>query len=94
MDWTRPLTLKEQQQIMAEVREKNRRDRLDRDEYVFEQGKAEGMEKGKVAGIAEGMEKERQAMVLSMLKAKADIVFISNITGLSTDEINKLKNGK
>ena len=51
MDWTRPLTLKEQQQIMAEVREKNRRDRLDRDEYVFKQGKAEG----KVAGIAEGM---------------------------------------
>ena len=90
MDWTRPLTSEEQQQLLAEAREKYRRDRLARDEHVFEQG----MEKGKVAGIAEGMEKERQATALSMLKAQADIAFISKITGLSTDEINKLKNGK
>ena len=94
MDWTRPLTSEEQQQLLAEAREKYRRDRLARDENMFEQGMEKGMEKGKVAGIAEGMEKERQATALSMLKAKADIAFISKITGLSTDEINKLKNGK
>ena len=99
MDWTRPLTSEEQQQLLAEAREKYRRDRLARDENMFEQG----MEKGKVAGIAEGMEKgmekgkvagiaeNMQAVALSMLKAQADIAFISKITGLSTDEIDKLK---
>ena len=99
MDWTRPLTSEEQQQLLAEAREKYRRDRLARDENMFEQGMekgkvasiAEGMEKGKVAGIAEGMEKGMQAVALSMLKAQADIAFISKITGLSTDEIDKLK---
>ena len=90
MDWTRPLTSEEQQQLLSEAREKYQRDRLARDEHVFEQGMEKGMEKGKAEGKAEGM----QAVALSMLKAKADIVFISNITGLSTDEINKLKNGK
>ena len=82
MDWTRPLTSEEQQQLLAEAREKYRRDRLARDEHVFEQGMEKGMEKG------------MQAVALSMLKAQADIAFISKITGLSTDEINKLKNGK
>ena len=75
MDWTRPLTSEEQQQLLAEAREKYRRDRLARDEHVFEQGKAEGM----------------QAVALSMLKKKADKVFICEVTGLSIAEINKLK---
>ena len=102
MDWTRPLTSEEQQQLLAEAREKYRRDRLARDENMFEQGMEKGMEKGKVTGIAEGMEKGKvagiaegmQAVALSMLKAQADIAFISKITGLSEEEINKLKNGK
>ena len=94
MDWTRPLTSEEQQQLLAEAREKYRRDRLARDEHVFEQG----MEKGKVAGIAEGMEKGMekgmQAVALSMLKKHLDVSLISEMTGLSIGEIKKLKNGK
>ena len=85
MDWTRPLTSEEQQQLLAEAREKYRRDRLARDENMFEQG----MEKG--------MEKERQVMALKalkMLKDQADTAFISKLTGLSIAEIKKLKNGK
>ena len=74
MDWTRPLTSEEQQQLLAEAREKYRRDRLARDENMFEQG--------------------RQAVILNMLKEKLDLSVISKVTGLSEEEINKLKNGK
>ena len=81
MDWTKPLSLREQEYILAEAREKNRRDRAARELYVFQ----EGMEKG--------MEKEREAVALNMLKEQADIAFICKVTGLSVDEIKKMKNG-
>ena len=77
MDWTRPLSLKEQEHILAEAREKNRRDREARDLYVLQQG----------------MEKQSRAVALNMLKKQTDIAFISEVTGLSVEEIKKLKNG-
>ena len=89
MDWTKPLSLKEQEYILAEAREKNRRDRVARDLYVLQQG----MEKGKAEGKAEGMQEEKQTVALNMLKKSADIMFISEVTGLSMDAIKKLKNG-
>ena len=43
-------------------------------------------------GHAEGMQKEKKAIALNMLKKQADMAFISEVTGLSAQEINKLKN--
>ena len=103
MDWTKPLSLREQEYILAEAREKNRRNRAARELYVFqegmEKGRAEGietgMEKGRAEGIETGMEKGRaegmQAVALNMLKEQADIAFICKVTGLSIDEIQNLK---
>ena len=73
MGWTRPLTVEEQYQVLADAVEKNRRDRVARDDYVFDQG--------------------MRQVALKMLKEKADKDFISKVTGLSIDEIEKLENG-
>ena len=54
-------------------------------EYIKEEARQEG--------IQQGMQKERQQVVLSMLKEKADMAFICKVTGLSEEEIKKLKNG-
>ena len=39
------------------------------------------------------MQKKEQAVILNMLKEKADIAFISKVTGLPEQEIKKFKNG-
>ena len=60
-------------------------------------GQVDGIKKGRQEGMQEGMQQgmqqERQQVVLNMLKKQADMAFISEVTGLSVDEINKLKNG-
>ena len=89
MDWTKPLTLKEQEQILAEARVKNWRDRMAREDYVFEQGMEKGIKDGMEKGRAEGM----QAVALNMLKNHLDTSLICKVTGLSVDEIKKLTNG-
>ena len=55
----------------------------------IQKGIHEGMQKGRVEGLQEG----RVEMVLNMLKKNAEISFISDVTGLSHEEIKKLKNG-
>ena len=50
-------------------------------EYIKEEGRTEGLMEG------------RQEVVSNMLKEKADVAFISKVTGLSVKEIKKLKNG-
>ena len=85
MDWTRKLTLEESAQIFAEDEEKRRRDRFAQDEFVFEKGKKQGLEKG--------IEKGRMELISNMLKKEADFSVISKLTGLSIEELKKLKNG-
>ena len=68
-------------QILADAREKARMDKIAELDYSREEGLAQGMEKG------------RQEVILNMLKEKTDISFISKVTGLSIEEIKKLKNG-
>ena len=53
-----------------------------------EEIKKEARQKGRMEGRIEG----RKEVVLNMLQKKADISFISEVTGLSEKEINKLKN--
>ena len=86
-------------QILADAREKARMDKIAELDYSREEGLAkgrqeglaQGMEKGMEKGLAQGMEKGRQEVILNMLKKKADITFISEVTGLSVEEIKKLK---
>ena len=56
------------------------------------------LKKGGYMNFTEEIKKEAkqegiQKVVLSMLQEKADISFVSKVTGLSEDEIKKLKNG-
>ena len=84
MDWTRPLTAEESDLIIAEAMEKQRRDRVAQDEFVFEQGMEKGLEKG--------MEKGMKTVALNMLKKQIELSMISEVTGLSIEELKKLKN--
>ena len=45
-------------------------------------------------GVQEGLEKGRKEVVLNMLKEKAEISFISKVTGLSEKEIKTIKKEK
>ena len=54
-------------------------------ESIREEGMQKGMQKGR-------QERDKE-VILNMLKEKADISFISKVTGLPAKEIKKLKNG-
>ena len=60
-----------------------------------EQGLAEGIEQGRAEGRAEGIEqgraKGRAEIVLSMLAKGLDIAAVSELTGLSVEEIRTLQ---
>ena len=69
---------------------------MDIKEHFREEGRVEGIRKGRQEGRVEGRQEGRQErdkeVILNMLKEKADIAFISQVTGLSEKEIKKLKN--
>ena len=73
----RRLSKEESYQMWEEAKEKARLIQAARENQAFEQG----------------MEKERQQVVLNMLKEKADLAFISKVTGFSIKKITKLKTG-
>ncbi len=73
-------------------------DRYERDQRSLKdelkaQLKDEVYDKGRKEGMEKGMEREKQAVALNMLREQADMGFICKVTGLSKDEIKKLKNG-
>ena len=55
------------------------------------EGIQEGIKRGKKEGRQEGRQEGKQEIILNMLKNKIDISVISKVTGLSKDEIDKLK---
>ena len=61
----------------------------------LEQGLAHGLEQGRLEGMVQGLEQgkleEKTSIAKNMLKKNIDINAISEITGLSIKEINKLK---
>ena len=87
MDWTRPLTLKESEYLIAEAEEKQRRDRYAQNKHIFQKGKKEGLEEG----LEQGLEKGRMELISNMLKKESDLSVISKLTGLSVEELKKLK---
>ena len=66
---------------------------MERFKSIEEIAEEKGLQKGMQAGRAEGMQKGRQQVILNMLKKQTDIGFISEVTGLSEEEIKKLQNG-
>ncbi len=51
-----------------------------------------GLQKGRQEGLQKGLQKGQQELILKMLEAKADMSFISKVTGFSEQELKKLKN--
>ncbi|MEG2298636.1 MAG: hypothetical protein RSB75_03470, partial [Anaerovoracaceae bacterium] len=56
-----------------------------------EAGLKEGREEGRKDGIEEGREEEKLSIARNLLIAQADINIIAKATGLSVEEIEKLK---
>ena len=63
-------------------------------ESIREEGMQVGIEKGRQEGMEKGMEKGKKKIALNLLEKKAELSFISEVTGLSVKEIEKLKNGE
>ena len=59
-----------------------------------EEGREEGIEKGREEGIEKGIEKTKTETVMKMLKFASEISFIKDVTGLSEQEILKIKVGE
>ena len=78
MSYLRKFSRNEQFQILEEAREKNRRDQVAREHDKFHAGR---------------MQRQTE-LILNMLEKKADISFISEVTGLSEEEINELRKGE
>ena len=55
------------------------------------EGKAEGLAEGKAEGLAEGRAEGKAEMVKAMLKDGAAAETIARYSGLSTEEIDKLR---
>ena len=66
---------------------------MDIREEIRMEGRIEGRQEGLQKGLQEGRQEGLQKVVLNMLQKSADISFISEMTGLSKEEIKKLKNG-
>ena len=60
-------------------------------DYQYEKGKVEGIEKGKAEERAKAKE-EKVSMVKILLSQGVDASVISRATGITIDEINKMKN--
>ena len=58
-------------------------------EYIKEEGRQEGMQNGMQKGRQEGI----QNVIFNMLRKQMDASLISEVTGLSEEEIKKLQNG-
>ena len=60
-------------------------------EYAAAKGYEEGIEKGRKEGTLNGALKKQKELVEKMLSEKLDLLLIKKITGLSIDELKKLK---
>ena len=58
------------------------------------EGLKEGISKGKKEGIALGIAQNQKEIVKALLKENSAPEFISKVTGLTIEEINKIKNDK
>lgn len=76
----------EELRILAELREKGRRDEYARRQYAIKQGLAEGRERG----LKEGQREEKIKVAKNMLKKDIKVDDIIEITGLTKEEIENI----
>ena len=57
----------------------------------IEYAKETGLEEGLAKGLAKGREEERNSIVLKMLQNNLPVQTICDVTGLSLEEVAKLK---
>ena len=67
------------------------RDTYNQIEYARESGREEGHKVGKEEGRAEGAKQKSFDIAKRMLKKKIDIETISELTGLTAEEVSMLK---
>ena len=84
------LSVKGEVRVLEKLREKWLRDQASKIDYSYieEKFRQEGLRKGR----QEGRQERDLEVISNMLQAKADISFISKVTGLSEAEIIKFKN--
>ena len=85
------LSKEDNDRLVDEGIEKDRRDRVAERNYARNEGREQGLEQGREEGMEKGLEKGMALVAVNMLKTKTDIGFIAQITGLSEEEILKLK---
>ena len=89
------LSKEDNDRLVDEGIEKDRRDRVAEREYAkeegIEQGMKKGLEQGREKGREEGMEKGMALVASNMLKNKMNMDLVAQMTGLSEEEILKLK---
>ena len=64
---------------------------MDIREDIRQEAKMEGIQEGIRRGKKEGRQEGKKEIILNMLKNKIDISIISKVTGLSKEEIDKIK---
>ena len=81
------LSREEGLRLVEEARDKAWKDQMAREDDSFNRG----IEQGKVEGVEKGKTEERRNLIISMLKNGMEASFISKITDFSKEEIRKLK---
>ena len=84
--------MKQRLQLLEDFREKARYDREAQMDYAKKEARRTGRREGRKEGRKEGLEKGMKKVALNLLKKNIDISIISETTGLSKSEIEKLKN--
>ncbi|MBF8418125.1 hypothetical protein [Heyndrickxia coagulans] len=57
----------------------------------YKKGFKEGFKKGFKEGVKEGREEERTRLIINLLKNQVDVKVLAQASGLSEDEIMKIK---
>jgi len=81
------LSQDEYEQRLAELRQKEIMDRKARESFA----RRKGLEEGIKQGLEQGEKQEKQKIAKEMLKNNVDMEIIKKCTGLSAEEIEKLK---
>lgn len=85
------LAMNPEDRELYELRLKAIRDEMNIRYSGYIDGKADGMEEGEAKGKAAGKNERNIEIAQNMLKENVNIELISKVTGLSIDEIEKLK---
>lgn len=84
------LSADERERLLAEDREKARRDKAAYYETGLVEGRAEGLAKGRAEGITEGRLEERRALIAKMRGQGLSPEQISSFIGIALDEVKSV----